>query len=175
MERNVKRVKPGERFFTTTYTVFGKSSDAKRHADGHGSRSWMIYNPKSVSQLGRPAGYAVVPMDNTQTMIPRSREKDGQGFTFNHLWATRYREGQLYANGAYPNQPGKSYADTLYHYAGSDPIFDQDVVVWYSMGGTHIPRPEDYPLMTNMRMSVSFRPDGFFERNPVLGLGEARQ
>jgi primary-amine oxidase len=172
MERNVKRASPDARFFTTTYTVFGKSSEAKRRADGHGASSWMIYNPRSVSSLGRPAGYAVVPMENTPTMFPRSREKDEESFTFSHFWATPYREGQLYANGAYPSQPGKTYADTLYHYAGSEPIFDQDIVVWYSMGGTHVPRPEDYPLMTSMRMSVGFRPEGFFVRNPVLGLGE---
>jgi len=29
--------------------------------------------------------------------------------------------------------------------------------------------------MTNMKMSVLFRPDGFFERNPVLGLGRIEQ
>jgi Cu2+-containing amine oxidase len=29
--------------------------------------------------------------------------------------------------------------------------------------------------MTHMKMSVSFRPEGFFERNPVLGLTETLQ
>src|SRR5262249_46987678 len=145
-ERNVKRVRPDARFFTTTYTVFGKSSDAKRRADGHGASSWIIYNPKSLSQLGRPAGYAVVPMDSTPTTFPRSDEKGEQSFTFSQLWATPYREGQLFANGSYPTQAPKTYADTLYHYAANEPIFDRDIVVWYSFGSTHVPRPEDYPL-----------------------------
>jgi primary-amine oxidase len=175
MERNVKRAKPDERFFTTTYTVFGKSTDARRHAEGHGSSTWMIYNPSSVNRLGRPAGYAVVPMDNAQTMIPRSRETGAQGFTFNHVWVTRQREGQLYAKGAYSDQIGRKGSNALFDYAGDDAIFNQDVVLWYSMGGTHVPRPEDYPLMSHMKMSVSFRPDGFFERNPGLGLTETLQ
>ena len=28
---------------------------------------------------------------------------------------------------------------------------------------------EDYPLMSNMKLSVRFVPDGFFARNPALG------
>jgi primary-amine oxidase len=175
LERNVKRLPADGHYFTTTYTVFGKASDAKRHAEGHGSRTWMIYNPHSLNRYGRPAGYAVVPMDHSQTIVPRARERGPQGFTFNHFWVTRQRDGQLYANGAYPSQAPNNYADALFDYANSDPIFDQDIVVWYSMGSTHLPRPEDFPLMTNMKMSVLFRPDGFFERNPVLGLGRIEQ
>ncbi len=30
-------------------------------------------------------------------------------------------------------------------------------------------RPEDYPLMPNMKLSVRFVPDGFFVKNPALG------
>ena len=36
---------------------------------------------------------------------------------------------------------------------------------------THFPRPEDYPIMSNDRLAVTFRPDGFFARNGALGLG----
>jgi len=43
-------------------------------------------------------------------------------------------------------------------------------VVWYSLGETHVPRPEDFPLMPNAKLSVSFVPDGFFAKNPALEL-----
>jgi primary-amine oxidase len=42
-------------------------------------------------------------------------------------------------------------------------------VVWYSIGDTHVPRPEDFPLMSSKKVSVAFHPDGFFERNPIFG------
>src|SRR5205085_10118781 len=98
--------------------------------------------------------------------------KDPVGFTFHHLWVTPYRDGELYAGGRHPSQAGSRYTDTLFHYANDDPIKNRDIVVWYSLGDTHVPRPEDYPIMSNMKLSVSFRPDGFFERNPAIGLGE---
>ena len=63
----------------------------------------------------------------------------------------------------------------LPHYANDDSIYDKDIVVWYSLGQTHVVRPEDYPLISNMKISVVFRPDGFFERNPALGLGRVHK
>jgi len=108
-------------------------------------------------------------------MIPRSREAGAQGLTFNHFWVTRQREGELFANVSIRTRSARRARARSTTLPATHPIFNQDVVVWYSMGGTHVPRPEDYPLMTHMKMSVSFRPEGFFERNPALGLTETLQ
>jgi primary-amine oxidase len=108
-------------------------------------------------------------MENSITALPRSAEKGPAGFTFHHFWVTPHRDDRLYAAGAFPNQAPGSYTDTLYHYADDAAIYDTDVVVWYSLGETHVPRVEDFPLMSSKKLSVEFRPDGFFERNPALG------
>jgi primary-amine oxidase len=110
-----------------------------------------------------------MPMANTSSMFARRREREPVGFTLHHLWVTPYRDGQLYAAGSYPNQAPVDYADTLYSYADHSSVYDTDIVVWYSMGDTHVPRPEDYPLMSSKKLSVVFHPDGFFSRNPILG------
>jgi primary-amine oxidase len=179
MENNLQRTEAqqrdgaanADRFFTTAHTVFGKAADAKRDAHEETARTWTIYNPSSLRRAGRPAGYMVVPVDAAATMFGATREKDPVGFTFHHFWVTPYREGQLYASGRHPGQAGANYTDTLYHYANDEPVYDKDIVVWYSLGETHVTRPEDYPVMTNAKVSVVFRPDGFFDRNPVLGAG----
>jgi len=179
MENNLQRANGGQpqndagadRFFTTAHTVFGKAGDAKRDANEETSRTWTIYNPSSVRSGGRPVGYTLVPVDGATTMFGASREREAVGFTFHQFWVTPYRDGQLYAGGRHPGQAGTNYTDTLYHYANDESVYDKDIVVWYSLGETHVPRPEDYPVMANARLSVVFRPDGFFERNPALGLG----
>ncbi len=160
------------RVLTSTHTVFGKAVDAKRHTNDETSRSWTIYNPSSATKTRRPAGYTVTPTENTATVFPRSREREPVALTFHHLWVTPFREGQLYAGGTYPNQAKPDGTDTLYHYTNGESIYKKDIVVWYSLGETHVPRLEDYPVMPNVKLSVVFRPDGFFERNPVLGLGK---
>ena len=42
------------------------------------------------------------------------------------------------------------------------------VVVWYTMGVTHIPRPEEWPVMPVTHVGFKLIPAGFFSRNPAL-------
>jgi len=42
------------------------------------------------------------------------------------------------------------------------------VVVWYSTGFTHVPRPEDYPVMPTESIGFKISPSGFFANNPAL-------
>ncbi len=45
---------------------------------------------------------------------------------------------------------------------------NQDDVVWYTMGFTHLTKQEDFPLISEARLSVNFVPHNFFERAPFL-------
>ena len=42
-----------------------------------------------------------------------------------------------------------------------------DVVFWYTFGHTHIPRPEDYPVMPTAYIGFMLKPNGFFTMNPA--------
>jgi len=44
----------------------------------------------------------------------------------------------------------------------------EDVVVWHTTGVTHMPRPEDWPVMPVEYCGFSLMPVGFFDRNPTL-------
>jgi primary-amine oxidase len=160
------------RAFSASHTIFGRAGDAQRDMNEAAARTWTIFNPSVVSGAGHAAGYTIAPMENAMTIFPPARRQGPAGFTAHHLWVTPYRDGQLFAAGAYPNQARADYADTLFHYAGQDAVYDRDIVVWYSLGMTHFPRAEDYPVMPSARLAVTFHPDGFFARNPALGLGQ---
>jgi primary-amine oxidase len=41
-------------------------------------------------------------------------------------------------------------------------------VLWYSLGVTHIPRPEDWPVMPVHKAGFKLMPNGFFARNPAM-------
>lgn len=181
MENNLVRAPPahgmgesaaGAHGFSASHTVFGRAADAARDMNDTTARTWTIYNPSVRSREGRPTGYTIAPMENAMTIIPPARAGGEAGFTFHHLWVTPYRQEQLYAAGAYPNQAGSGYADTLDRYVREGEVYDKDIVVWYSLGMTHFPRVEDYPIMSSDRLVVTFRPDGFFSRNRALPLGE---
>ena len=46
-------------------------------------------------------------------------------------------------------------------------IDNTDVVFWYTFGHTHIPRPEDYPVMPTAYIGFLLKPNGFFDLNPA--------
>jgi Cu2+-containing amine oxidase len=53
------------------------------------------------------------------------------------------------------------------------PILMEDVL-WYTMGITHIPRPEDWPVMSVHRAGFRLVPTGFFSMNPALDVPRPR-
>src|SRR5262249_3267486 len=52
--------------------------------------------------------------------------------------------------------------------AGDKDIDGEDIVVWHTFGPTHLPRPEDWPVMPVARCGFVLKPTGFFDRNPTL-------
>jgi primary-amine oxidase len=156
--------------FVAEVTPFTRESEAMRTTNAATSRFWRIANPHKLNALGQPVAYRLLPGENA---IPFA---DGEaavlkraGFLTKHLWVTPYHPGERFPAGDYPNQnPG---GDGLPRWTAADrPIADADVVVWYSFGHTHIPRPEDWPVMPVSSIGFTLRPDGFFGANPALDL-----
>ena len=52
--------------------------------------------------------------------------------------------------------------------AGDKDIDGADIVLWHTFGPTHVPRPEDWPVMPVARCGFTLKPTGFFDRNPTL-------
>ena len=48
----------------------------------------------------------------------------------------------------------------------------EDLVVWHTFGLTHFPRTEDWPIMPVDTVGFKIRPEGFFDRSPVLDVPE---
>lgn len=51
---------------------------------------------------------------------------------------------------------------------GTEPITDTDIVLWHTFGVTHIPAPEDFPVMPREPITLLLRPRNFFRSNPVM-------
>ena len=161
---------PRGRAFTVERTVFGREKWAVRNLNLATNRSWIVYNPTVTSAIGHYSGYEIEPVGNTISAIPEFRFGEESSFTQRHFWVTKYRPDQLYAAGKYPNQAPAGYKDDLFHYIEkNEKIYKEDLVLWYSLGFTHITRPEDYPIMPAGKIAVNFAPVGFFQKSPALG------
>jgi primary-amine oxidase len=113
-------------------------------------------------------GYIFMPGENAIPYAdPQSSVRQRAGFLNAQFWVTPYRREERYAAGDYINQnPG---GEGLAKWTLADrSVEDTDVVVWYTLGVTHIPRPEDWPVMPVHRAGFQLMPAGFFSRNPAL-------
>ncbi len=148
--------------------VLPREKDAQRDLSLADARAWRVLNPTQKNALGLERGYILVPGPNSVPYpLPDSLARKRAGFMNHHIWVTRYRTGELYAGGDYPNQ--SEGGDGLPRYVdGNEPIENADVVLWYTMNVTHIPRPEEWPIMPTTHIGFKLIPAGFFEANPAL-------
>jgi primary-amine oxidase len=148
--------------------VLGTEQDAQRDLDAATQRHWKVFNPGARTELGHFPGYVLEPGGNSAPLAGRDSELLRRaGLLRHHLWVTRYQERERYAAGNYPNQAAGG--DGLPRFAeDNENLEGQDVVVWYTCGVTHAPRPEDWPVMPTARTGFRLVPHGFFTRNPAL-------
>ena len=89
------------------------------------------------------------------------------GFLNSHIWATKYEEGQMHGAGAYPNQSTEDSGLTVWTRDDAS-LESDDIVLWYTLGVTHNPRPEEWPVMPSHHTGFKLLPNGFFSENPAM-------
>jgi primary-amine oxidase len=149
-------------------TLLRREQDAQRVVNMSSSRKWKVTNSSVRNSLGQPSAYLLVPGENSVPYAPPdSYLRRNAGFVNAHVWVTPYDPEQMYAAGDYVKSalPG----DGLPKWITADrSIENRDIVVWYTMGITHAPRVEDWPVMPVHRAGFQLIPAGFFSRNPGL-------
>ena len=158
---------PFENAFRAKATSLQTEKQARAHLNLETARTWKIVNPRVKNAVGEPVGYKFFPGDNCFPFAsPNAWWRKRAGFVNHHVWVTPFTEGEKYAAGDYPNQ--STGGDGLVRWTDADrPVADTDVVFWYTFGHTHVPRPEDYPVMPTAYIGFLLKPNGFFDLNPA--------
>jgi len=153
--------------FSARATLLETEKQARAHLKLETARTWKIVNPNVRNAVGEPVGYKFVPGDNCFPFAAKDAWwRKRAGFVNHHVWITPYREGERHAAGDYPNQ--SLGGDGLPRWTEQNrPLVNTDVVLWYTFGHTHIPRPEDYPVMPTAYIGFLLKPNGFFTENPA--------
>lgn len=154
--------------FTRQRTVLTRESEGVRVADAKAGRTWIISNPESLNRLGEPVGYKLH-SQNQPTLLadPGSSIAARAAFATKDLWVTQFAENELYPTGDFVNQHAGG-AGLPAFVAQDRNINGADIVLWHTFGLTHFPRVEDWPIMPVDTVGFKLRPEGFFDRSPVL-------
>ena len=154
--------------FTMTERRLASEKNAARDVSFAANRNWRVANARATNSLGQFTGYTLVPGAATPVFaLPGSAPRRTAGFTEHQLWVTPHAPDELYAGGEFQNL-GRDW-DGLSTYTRADrSLIETDLVLWYTLGITHVPRPEDWPYMPAHRGSFRLVPTSFFARNPAL-------
>jgi primary-amine oxidase len=160
--------------FTMEESPLRTEREAQRQLNLASSRRWLVESTTATNALGHPTGYLLMPGENSLPFAhPDSWVRKRAGFLNAHLWVTPYSDTERYAAGDYPNQ--SKGGDGLPKWTSANrPIDGRDVVLWYVLGVTHNPRPEDWPVMPVYEAGFKLIPVGFFGSNPAMDLPPVR-
>ena len=157
---------PFENAFFAQATPLESEKQACTNLNADSARYWKIANENAANALGEPTAYKFLAGDNCKPFAtPSASWRRRAGFVNHHVWVTPFDETQYFAAGDYPNQ--HAGGDGLVKWVEQNrPVRNEDLVFWYTMGHTHIPRPEDYPVMPAAYIGFLLKPHGFFDENP---------
>lgn len=156
--------------FQTVSRHLTSESAAKRNIDPTLSRTWKVTNPNVKNGLGVPVAYKLLP-SASPTLFAHADSAVIQraGFGKHHLWATPYSDTELGAAGDHTvMHSGEGGLPELT--SGDRDISECDLVMWHTVAVTHVPRPEDWPVMPVEYTGFHLIPVGFFDKNPTLDL-----
>jgi len=133
------------------------------------ARNWTVVSSDRMNAWGTPTGYKLLPGWANSTLFaqPPSHVAARAGFAKRNVWVTPYDPSEMRAAGDFPNQNRNEIG--LPVWVQQDRVVaDTDVVIWYNLGVTHIPRVEDWPVMPVERAGFMLVPVNFFDRNPTM-------
>ena len=157
----------GNAFFAKS-TPLSTESEAQQVIDPLSGRYWKVTNSSVLNGLGEPVAYKLMPGENVLPFAhPESSVFKRANFATKHLWVTSYNPAERYPAGDYPNQHAGGAGLPAWTQANRS-IENTNVVLWYTVGVHHVPRPEDWPVMPVTYYGFTLKPVGFFDRNPAL-------
>ncbi|SDT00353.1 primary-amine oxidase [Mucilaginibacter mallensis] len=174
-EMNSKLVPPGPQnpygnAFYVDATKFKTEQEAQREVNYESARNWHIMNNNEMNDLGQHVGYMLMPGAQAKTFVPEGSSLLKKASFLNHqVWVTQYHDDEIYPAGKYPAS-NKVYDGLATWTAQDRDIDNNDIVVWYVAGITHIVRPEEWPIMSVHHMGFTLMPFGFFSSNPTFGI-----
>jgi len=158
-----------------------KTESARDYEAGK-ERRWRIVNParqhystrQDVGYTLGVKGAAVQLMTHPDGWVGRRAP-----FAKKAMWVCRDVEGakggRMWPAGKYVPQTREAPEDSIGSWVkGEKSIENEDILVYLTVGVTHIPRPEDWPVMPVEQLNITFKPVSFFAVNPSMDVPGVR-
>jgi primary-amine oxidase len=167
VDENVEENDFGNAFYAKS-TPMETELQARAYLNTASARYWKIVNEQKLNSMGEPVAYKFYGGDNCMPYAKKDAWwRKRARFVDYHVWVTPQMDEELFAAGNYPNQSKGEQWDLEKWTNQNREIREKDIVFWYTFGHTHIPRPEDWPVMPTAYIGFLLKPHGFFNENPA--------
>ncbi|MGH0036430.1 MAG: putative Ig domain-containing protein [Myxococcota bacterium] len=140
--------------------VTALTTEASRSVDLETRRSWRVRDGAATNGAGAAISYHIEPSHHSHEHTGPSYEP----WTENDLYVTRYSACERYAS---HNDNVGGCGDNLTDFVDGESVFEEDVVVWYSMTFHHLPTDEDEPHMHSHWDGFEIVPRDWSAENPL--------
>ena len=162
---------PRRSLWHVEHTMPDSELDARYQISAREPRYFHYMNPDRRGPLGHTPGwmihhgsilYGPFDFENDPPMVRNP-------YIEYSVWNTVHDPDERYAGGEFALQSDGT--DTLRQWVEDDqPLHHQDIVAWFTAGLHHIPRMEDWPVMSTDWKEVHIMPHNFFAHNPAMTL-----
>jgi primary-amine oxidase len=131
-----------------------------------GGEAWRLANPNEKTGLKfNPSFWIQAGHSATSVLEASDPPQMRADFSAHALWISKYKADEQWAAGLYPNL--SHGGDGLPQFVkDAEPLINEDIVLWYTMGFRHAPKPEDFPVLPVLWHEMTLRPAYFFDRDP---------
>ncbi|KAG2099878.1 copper amine oxidase [Suillus discolor] len=167
----------GNGFVVKDKVLKSQVQDGARDFDWARERRWRITNQaRTHESSGKDASYAIMMKGGVLPLMAHTDSWVARRASFAHktLWVVRDKEGadgsRMWPSGKYVPQTREEPEDSVGRWVkdGNGSIENEDIVLYLTVGTTHIPRPEDWPVMPVEHVNLMFKPNNFFTKNPSM-------
>ena len=142
------------RLSATRATAIARAGDGARDFELATDRRWSVVNPRRAHPVtGKPPGYTIMGKGGVTPLMARDDSWVARRARWAQkaLWVVRDVEdahgSRVWPSGKYVPGSRAENPDSVTHWAqGDESLEGQDVLLYLTMGITHIPRPEDWPV-----------------------------
>ncbi len=136
------------------------TTEANRSVDLDRRRSWRVRDASATNAAGAAISYHIEPSHHAHRHTGPSYEP----WTLDDLYVTRYSVCERYAT---HNDNVGGCGDNLTDFVSGEDVFEQDLVVWYSITFHHLPTDEDERNMHTHWDGFEIVPRDWTAANPL--------
>ncbi len=164
---------PRRSLWKVEHNVAKSEMEARYQTSALTPRYYHVMNMQDKTELGHHPGYMI--HHGSVAFGPFDFENDPpmkrNEYIAYSVWNTVYDPRERFAGGEFALQSDGS--DTLAQWVKQDrSLMGADVVTWFTAGFHHVPRTEDWPVMSTEWKTIHIMPHNFFSYNPALTLKE---